>query len=159
MLESFKSSKERWGGVSDIIDRWLNERQELILLYVAINGLDEFTPADTPVNIKVKAFCQVLVDYVSAGHFEVYEQLINEAKEFNDDEAVQLAEQLIPCIQAITEHALNFNDDYAKDEYSPAVMNNLPKALSGLGEQLEERFQIEDRLIEVLHTNHKTLVV
>ena len=32
MLENCKTAKERWGGVSEIIDRWLTERQELIVL-------------------------------------------------------------------------------------------------------------------------------
>jgi len=30
MLENCQSAKERWGGVSEIIDRWLQERQELL---------------------------------------------------------------------------------------------------------------------------------
>ena len=30
MLESCKNAQERWGGVHQLIDRWLQERQELI---------------------------------------------------------------------------------------------------------------------------------
>jgi regulator of sigma D len=31
MLENCKSAKERWGGVSEIIDRWLEERQQMLV--------------------------------------------------------------------------------------------------------------------------------
>jgi regulator of sigma D len=37
-------------------------------------------------------------------------------------------------------------------------MANLSKDLSGLGELLEERFQIEDSLNETLHTSHKEMI-
>ena len=32
MLEDCKSAQERWGGVSEIIDRWLQERQQMLVL-------------------------------------------------------------------------------------------------------------------------------
>ena len=32
MLENCKTARERWGGVSVIIDRWLQERQDLLVL-------------------------------------------------------------------------------------------------------------------------------
>ncbi len=44
---------------------------------------------------KFVRLCEVLVDYVSAGHFEVYEQLIQEAREFNDG-GLELAAKLYP---------------------------------------------------------------
>jgi regulator of sigma D len=37
-------------------------------------------------------------------------------------------------------------------------MSDLSKDLSALGELLEERFEIEDSLIEALHTSHKEAV-
>ena len=33
MLENCKTARERWGGVSVIIDRWLQERQDLLVLF------------------------------------------------------------------------------------------------------------------------------
>lgn len=157
MLEGCKSAKERWGGVHNIIDRWLNERQELLVLFVAIKGLKPFSPRETPLSIKVQAFCQVLMDYCSAGHFEVYEQLIKEAQEF-DDGGVELAKKHYPRLEFITSKCVEFNDDYDTAEHCLEKMTELPKDLSEVGELLEERFQIEDLLIEALHTAHKEMI-
>ena len=140
MLESCESAQERWGGVHKIIDKWLNERQELLVLYVAIQGLKPFSSRETPVSVKIQAFCQVLMDYCSAGHFEVYEQLIKEAEEF------------------ITSECVAFNDAYQTAENCIEKIADLSKDLSALGELLEERFEIEDSLIEALHTSHKEMV-
>src|SRR5690606_22129946 len=110
MLENCQSAKERWGGVSEIIDRWLRERQELIVRYCHLTSLEEFSDVEEVVR-SFTEFCQILLDYVSAGHFEVYEQLLSEAKEFNDG-GVDLANKLYPEIQKTTEAALDFNDRF-----------------------------------------------
>ncbi|MFT6421094.1 MAG: regulator of sigma D, partial [Porticoccus sp.] len=36
MLENCKSAKERWGGVSQLIDQWLEERQEMLVRFCAL---------------------------------------------------------------------------------------------------------------------------
>ena len=77
MLENCKSAKERWGGVSEIIDRWLEERQTVLVQYCALSEREQ-TLSDLQRGEKLRSFCQILVDYVSAGHFEVYDQLIKE---------------------------------------------------------------------------------
>jgi regulator of sigma D len=95
----------------------------------------------------------VLVDYVSAGHFEVYEQLIQEAREFNDG-GLELAAKLYPRIEQTTEVALNFNDRLDGRELSEVDVKELFNELSRLGEVLESRFEMEDFLIENLHNAH-----
>ncbi len=70
MLEGCQTAKERWGGVSEIIDRWLNERQELIVLYCSINGMDQFDDDKRPVASKLKELCQWCVGCVSEVMFE-----------------------------------------------------------------------------------------
>lgn len=157
MLEKCKNAKERWGGVHHLIDNWLSERQELIMLMVAINGLNEYTPKNTPLSVKIQAFCQVMMDYLSAGHFEIYEQLMREADEFHDENGKALINRLYPKIEATTDLALQFNDDY-DTEHCEQKLNDLPKRLSELGEALEVRFELEDQLIESLHNVHKNLL-
>ncbi len=154
MLEGFKTAKERWGGVSEIIDRWLNERQELIVLYCSINGMDQFDDDKRPVANKLKELCQILVDYASAGHFEVYEQLIREAMEF-DDGGVELAQSMLPKIEKNTSRCLEFNDNCE----SICNIKKLQESLSELGETLEERFRLEDKLIESLHESHREKIL
>jgi regulator of sigma D len=153
MLENCKTAKERWGGVSEIIDRWLEERQAMLVQYCALSGLDQ-NLSDLQRGDKLRSFCQILVDYVSAGHFEVYDQLIKEGREFDDAEALQEASKLYNTIDTTTERLLDFNDKYLETD----DISSLTSDLSLLGEALEVRFSSEDRLISVLHTSHKDLV-
>lgn len=152
MLENCQNAKERWGGVSDIIDKWLKERQELIVKFCALSSTSDLSQPDN-VAKEFEKLCEILVDYVSAGHFEVYDQLVEEAREFNDG-GVELAEKIIPKIQETTEKMLHFNDRFDVTEMSERGLTVLLKDLSDLGEILEERFEMEDILIEALHTTH-----
>lgn len=153
MLENCKTAKERWGGVSEIIDRWLEERQEMLVQYCALSGLNEEL-SDAQRGEKLRSFCQILVDYVSAGHFEVYDQLIKEGREFDDADALQEASKLYDVVDKTTEKLLDFNDKYLETDDLAVLTSDL----SQLGEALEIRFSAEDRLIAVLHTAHKDLV-
>lgn len=151
MLENCRSAKERWGGVSNIIDRWLQDRQLLLVSYC---GAAE-PSGSGPTPAQVTEICQLLVDYVSAGHFEIYDQLVREAREFGNETALQEAEQLIAVIDRTTEYALDFNDKYLETD----DLGSITTDLSHLGEVLVLRFESEDRMIEVLHTSHRDLVV
>lgn len=148
MLESCRNAQERWGGVHLLIDRWLQERHALI------NAFDGLHVSDTTESRSaLQKFCEILLDYVSAGHFEIYEQLLNEAEAFGDQRGLELARQIYPRIEAITQVAVAFNDRCDKGDClnSPG----LPDELKHLGRLLHERFELEDCLIEVLHTAHK----
>lgn len=153
MLEDCKSAQERWGGVSEIIDRWLEERQELLVDYCAlsnaIKGDDEVDCAT-----RLRKLCQIMVDYVSAGHFEVYEQLMQEAKDFDDTEGLKTAGSFYTTIDATTEDILDFNDKYQETDDLETLSNDLSK----VGEWLATRFEAEDSMIEVLHVSHKDQV-
>lgn len=156
MLKQNENSNEHWDAVDKIITKWLKERQELILLFCAVDGLREFTPRSTPISVKIKAFCQVMIDYMSAGHFEIYDELMHEADEFEED-CGDLMKSILPRIQISTEVAIEFNDRYA-DANITMIHPEMARHLSMLGEKLAERFELEDRLIEVMHSRHKELV-
>ncbi|MDI9246473.1 sigma D regulator [Marinobacter sp. CHS3-4] len=157
MLENCQNAKERWGGVSDLIDRWLKERQELLVHYCDLSGTTDFSQTET-LQQKFVRLCEVLVDYVSAGHFEIYEQLIQEAREFNDG-GIELASKVYPRIEKTTETALNFNDQLNGQSLSEDKIRDLFEQLSELGETLETRFEMEDFLIEHLHNAHAEKVM
>lgn len=154
MLEKCKSAKERWGGVSGIIDGWLEERQMLISLFVHLpeHHINE------ELNSKIQSFCEVLMDYLSSGHFEVYEQLLREGSDFADG-SLEEGQELLPKIQVSTDIALDFNDDFS-NLLDPTVqqIREFSEHLSKLGEALEERFELEDKMIAVLHTSHREVV-
>ncbi|RJG12968.1 sigma D regulator [Pseudomonas cavernicola] len=150
MLESCQNAQERWGGVHLLIDRWLQERHELVRTYDVLNDSPQPPAANA---LALQRFCEVLVDYVSAGHFEVYEQLTSEAKAFGDQRGLELAKQIYPRIEAITEVALSFNDRFDNGDCRDSV--SLGVELKRLGQLLHERFELEDCLIEVLHNAHQ----
>lgn len=153
MLENCKSAQERWGGVSEIIDRWLEERKELLVDYCELSNAVKNAESDNQGGM-LRKLCQIMVDYVSAGHFEVYEQLMQEAKEFDDTEGLRVAGGLYKTIDATTELILDFNDKYQETD----DLETLNTDLSKVGEWLATRFEAEDRMIEVLHVSHKDQV-
>ncbi|AMQ89643.1 MULTISPECIES: Rsd/AlgQ family anti-sigma factor [Marinobacter] len=152
MLENCRNARERWGGVSELIDRWLKERQELLVRYCDLSTETDFSQTEM-LRDKFVRLCEVLVDYVSAGHFEVYEQLIQEAREFNDG-GLELAAKVYPRIEQTTGVALNFNDRVDGRLLTEGDVRELFSELSKLGEVLESRFEMEDFLIEHLHNAH-----
>jgi regulator of sigma D len=154
MLDNCQNAQERWGGVHLLIDRWLQERHELVRAYSVLSEASQPAAANAP---EVQKFCQILVDYVSAGHFEVYEQLTSEAKAFGDVRGLELAKQIYPRIEAITEAALAFNDHCDNGDSGDSV--SLNTELKRFGQMLHERFELEDCLIEVLHNSHQEQAV
>jgi len=157
MLENCKTREERWGGVETLIEGWLKERQELIVLYCSLSGAQAVTPGKVRQVQKLKKFCEILVDYVSAGHFEIYDQLLKEAEDFQDG-GEQLASKIYPKLTKTTEIALDFNDKYDTEEHCKDLLAQLANELSRLGEVLVSRFEMEDQLIQVLHTQHASQV-
>ena len=154
MLENCKSAKERWGGVNTIIDRWLQERQELLVALCELSGVDNFDENNSEHGKQIRHFCQTLVDYVSAGHFEVYDQLIKEGRDFDDKDGLKAAAELYKVIDATTEYLLDFNDKYQETD----DLSTLATDLSQAGQQLESRFEAEDQMIAVLHHAHRHIV-
>ncbi len=153
MLENCKTAQERWGGTHEMIDRWLADRQTALISYFAIQNAQ----GEEELNKHLQIFCQQLVDYVSEGHFEIYEQLFREAKEF-DDGGIDVARALYPQIEEYTQVILDFNDKYISADHVVMNKDSLKEDLSALGEKMTERFEVEDQLIEQLHTVHKKVI-
>lgn len=125
------------------IDAWLQERQELIVLYCSVCGVHQQMNDSPPKIQRLKSFCQILVDYCSAGHFEVFPELLKLADDSSSDTA-----DLLGKIQDTTDISLDFNDRYDTEELLPEVLEPLSRHLSKLGEAMEMRFDLEDRLLE-----------
>lgn len=154
MLENC-TIEERWNAVDTLVERWLQERQLIIVQFCALSGIHELSKKDEkPANQRLEKFCQLLVDYMSAGHFEVYYALIREAEAFADGSA-ENANALMPQITETTEVAMDFNDRYGD---ANEVITTLSKGLSTLGETLAARFELEDQLIDTMHEAHREQV-
>ena len=92
----------------------------------------------------LEEFVQVLVDYIAAGHFGLY-QRIAEGKE-RRKAVSELAVQIYPRIERTTEVALAFDEKY-NPENSSKDLSQLQQDLSLLGEELSTRIELEDQLI------------
>ena len=153
MLERCQTAQERWGGVNQLVDRWLVERRQLIESFVTLKSSVTFTIAPEA----LEDFCQRLLDYVSAGHFGVYEQLNEEARAFGDRRGLDMAKNIYPRLKALTETALVFNDRCDNGDCRDSGI--LAAELTRLAQQLHERFELEDCLIEILHSSHQQPVL
>ena len=154
MLTKLEKAKEEWGGTLSIIDTWLEARQECVVLYCQLAGLPPYQQEtrSLPEQAKITKFCQILLDYASTGHFEVYEQIIAQCK-VDGEENLKIAQELYSRITKTTDTALNFNDKYAENASDKALLD-FDKDLSELGQIMEGRFEREDQLLEVVHLHH-----
>ncbi|MDR9439502.1 MAG: sigma D regulator [Halomonas sp.] len=153
MLEDCKNALERWGGVHELIDRWLHERRELLIHLAALKQACD-AELEAVNKARIDAFSELLMDYISAGHFEVYPQLREEAKAFDDHQALELADRLLERLELSTELVLSFDRDYDSSSRAQHHLRRLPAWLDRLTRGLSERFSLEDQLIARLHAAH-----
>lgn len=130
----------------EMIGKWLRERQQMLVLYCQLAGLEPYTP-EKPVKGLLKDFCQVLVDYIAFGHFEVYDR-ISRGQE-RRTRVLRVAEQVYPKVLAVTDLAGAFNDKYDTGGQLPAL-DELDRDLSRLGSELASRIEMEDQLVSAL---------
>jgi len=145
---------QQFEAVEDLLTRWLKERRALLGKYTEIVVTLGSNQNNETLEQHQEALCELLVDYVSAGHFEVFNELINEAESFGDGSCA-LAEKLLPAIGDTTEVILAYEEKYGDDRGN---QEKLKRNLSALGEMLESRFVMEDQLIAGLHNRHRRLV-
>ncbi len=140
---------ERRAGSRDMVRKLMDERTEMLSLYCRLAGVDTAKNGrrHAPTAELLQNFCQVMVDYLAAGHFSLYERMTN-GNERRQSLAAQ-AEQVYPKIAETTQAALDFNDKYdGKNglELSMAFDNDLNR----LGEVLASRIEMEDKLLKLV---------
>lgn len=153
MLTRLEQAQQKYGGTNTVIDTWLTERQELLVQYCKLAGLPPYEEAKTlPEKMSVNSFCQILIDYLSAGHFEVYNDIVKQCQEHGPESAA-LAERIYPQITATTDQLVDFNDKYSKISTDDALLH-FDSDLSKVGQILEQRLELEDELIHTLYSKH-----
>jgi regulator of sigma D len=140
------ATRERRSGSQDVVGKLLTERTEMLATFCRLAGVEPYT-ADKPVQKLLQDFCQILVDYVAAGHFAIYERIV-EGKE-RRREVSELAGQVYPRIAQSTDVALDFNDKYDCEDHCTAL-DSLFSDLSKLGEELAVRIEYEDKLLSAM---------
>ncbi|NND66339.1 MAG: Rsd/AlgQ family anti-sigma factor [Halioglobus sp.] len=154
MPQDTRNPAAQFEAVDELLTAWLRERREVLGKYTEIVVMLDANIDGAAQGERQTALCGLLVDYCSAGHFEVFHHLLDEAESFGDGSSV-LGRELIPSIGDTTEVILAYEEKYgAGNSDAP----ELERDLSALGEVLESRFQLEDRLIAGMHNRHRRLV-
>ncbi len=152
MLDTQTNKIDDIDNKSEAVSNWLAERSQVIVMYCRLSGFRNQTKL--PENEQINGFCDVLIDYVSAGHFEVYQQIANDC-EINGPTSIQLLNRLYPDISKTTDVVVDFNEKYSKMMANDSeMMSRFDQDLSILGEAIAKRVDLEDDLIETLRTNH-----
>ena len=146
MAEHLEVSQERRVQSNELIEHMLNERKQLLslMLQVSEEGLDATSQNSV---IDLEEFVQVLVDYIAAAHFGLYER-IAEGKERRKAVSA-LAIKIYPRIEQTTEIALAFDEKYNPGN-KERELHRFQEDLSMLGEELATRIELEDQLISLI---------
>jgi regulator of sigma D len=142
---------DRRAGTQAMIQKLVTERTEMLSLFWRLAGIDSLS-GDHGTDRKaaqkqLPGFCQVLVDYIAAGHFSLYERIVSGTE--RRQQVKELAEKLYPRIAESTQHALDFNDRYDCGDHCQ-ITDKFDSDLSKLGEELTLRIEMEDQLIAAM---------
>ena len=135
--------------IKGIITRWKQQRDALH------DDLEESLYSDHALRIEeqdfpIEEFCESLMDYISAGHFEVYETLLHESTEELEANR-KLLEEIYHSIETTTDLALSFNEKYKDELVHSSEDESLPKDLEQLDSALAIRFALEDQLLDIVN--------
>ncbi|MDY0420030.1 sigma D regulator [Enterobacter sp. 170198] len=145
MLNQLESLTERVRGSNKLVDRWLHVRKHLLVAYYNLVGIKPGKESFMRLNEKsLDDFCQGLVDYLSDGHFNIYERII---REMEGTTPYLAASKLYPLLEANTQQIMDYYDSTLENAIDHDNYLEFQRALSDLGEALEERFTLEDKLI------------
>ena len=148
-----ETSSERRNRSRDHISKMVAERTEMFKLFCRLAGVDPYASdagshkSSKSVQKLLQEFCQILVDYIAAGHFALYERIANGTERRSS--VLALAEKHYARIAETAEAALTFNDKYDCGDHCEAL-DDLHEDLDKLGKELAERIELEDKLIDAL---------
>lgn len=139
------ATQERRIGTQSMVEKLLAERQQLLVLFCKLAGLQP--QPEGPREDDLQKFCELLVDYSALCHFEVYER-INEGRE-RRTKVMAVANEVYSRIAEASEVAVEFNDKYDSADHQ-LDLQRLDADLGKLGEELAVRIEMEDRIIDAL---------
>ncbi len=142
--QKISKENERRSRMTHVIDELLTERQQLLVSFCEVAGLDAAGATTDEVLSKLKELNQWLVDYSALGHFEIYNRII-EGKERRDS-VIKVAEQVYGDIEKTTEIFVAFNDKYEGADSDDSI-TSLHSDLSEIGECMALRIDGEDKLL------------
>ncbi|AUG98753.1 Rsd/AlgQ family anti-sigma factor [Pectobacteriaceae bacterium CE70] len=150
MLKQLQSLTEYVGGNNALIDQWLQARKQLLITYYHLVGMKPNKETHTRLDEKaLDDFCHNLVDYLSAGHFHIYERMLQEVAPLNEKKRA-LAAQLDSILQGNTQQIMDFYDSHLVAAIDQDNCFEFQQTLSSVGESLAMRFTLEDHMIRLV---------
>ncbi len=140
------AAEERRTVTRDLIDKLLKERQEMLVLFCEVAGLEPYHRSAS-LDQQLQTFCQVLIDYTAFGHFEVFGHISNGNERRSG--VLQVAEKIYPEFVKASEVAVSFNDRYDLSDHE-LQLDHLSEDLGQLGEELAIRIELEDQLLAAM---------
>ena len=128
------------------IEEMLTQRTRMLKLLWQLSEQD-LAHDDETLRETLDDFLSVLVDYIAAGHFGLYERIVDGHE--RRAQVVETARELYPRIAHTTQTAVEFNERYGAAVRQP-LETRLAQDLSQLGERLTTRIELEDLLIRAM---------
>lgn len=131
------------------IKQLISERNAVLSQYYNLsNHVELFDDVETLQEL-LQEFCEVMIDYIATGHFEIYRRIEDGVE--RRYEIMELSDEVYHEIINTTKVAIRFNDLYdLSNEMSPEMLKKFPQQLSELGENLAIRIELEDKYINTL---------
>ncbi|WP_075183595.1 Rsd/AlgQ family anti-sigma factor [Pantoea sp. 1.19] len=153
MLNHLDGLTARVGGNNPLIDSWLTARRQLLVAYYQAVGLKPAKSSLTTLDDKaMDAFCQNLVDYLSTGHFSIYQRLIDQIQ---NSHPLSSAGQICQPLESNTDTLMRLYDSHLAQAITDDNCLEFQQALSEVGETLEARFTLEDALIMLAYEQNQ----
>ncbi|MGL9722629.1 sigma D regulator [Sodalis sp. (in: enterobacteria)] len=141
MLNQLENLAKCVAGNNEFIDQWLQARKGLLVAYYHLIGLKPNKEKHTPLDEEaLDAFCHQLVDYLSAGHFHVYDRIVPEGE--------TTSALIYSALQENMQQIMALYDNHLESAIDHDNYLAFQEALSGVGEALANRFILEDKLIQ-----------
>lgn len=131
------------------IKQLISERNAVLSQYYNLsNHVEAYDDAETLQEL-LQEFCEVMIDYIATGHFEIYRRIEDGVE--RRYEIMELSDKVYHKIINTTKVAIRFNDLYdISNKMSPEMIKKFPQQLSDLGEHLAMRIELEDKYINTL---------
>ncbi len=136
-----------------LVSELQKERKDVWSLYCKVGELKPFSSSSETQSLVTK-FSQLLIDYVSLGHFGIYERILSGTE--RREAILNKAKIIYPEFSKITDAVVSFNDKYDVQKNAFSV-KDLELDLSSLGEKLAKRIDLEDELCGLLGGSASTI--
>ena len=156
MLNQLENLTERVGGSNELVDHWLHARKHLLVAYYNMVGIKPNKESHTALDEKaLDTFCQSLVDYLSSGHFNIYNRIMSKLEDENPSTGIT---QIYSKLEQNTQKIMDLYDSHLENAIDADDWSQFQQVLSQVGELLETHFSLEDKLITLAIDNKPVAV-